>query len=56
MTEKQLDANRRNALQSTGPRTLEGADASKLNAFRHGLRAVQTVVPGENSGGLGGPP
>ena len=48
MTEKQLEANRRNSIQSTGPRTLEGADASKLNAFRHGLRAVQTVVPGEN--------
>jgi hypothetical protein len=49
MSDKQLDANRRNALQSTGPRTPRGADASKLNAFRHGLRALQTVVPGENS-------
>src|SRR4051812_7024444 len=48
MSDKQREANRRNALQSTGPRTLEGADASKLNAFRHGLRAVQVVVPGEN--------
>src|SRR4051794_41172457 len=48
MTDKQLEANRRNSIKSTGPRTLEGADASKLNAFRHGLRAVQVVVPGEN--------
>jgi hypothetical protein len=48
MSDKQHEANRRNALQSTGPRTPEGADASKLNAFRHGLRAVQTVVSGES--------
>jgi hypothetical protein len=45
---KKLDANRRNALQSTGPRTPEGVEKCKLNSFRHGLRAVQIVVPGEN--------
>jgi hypothetical protein len=49
MTDKQREANRRNALQSTGPKTPEGANASKLNALRHGFRAVQTVVPGENA-------
>jgi hypothetical protein len=48
MSDKQHRANRRNALQSTGPRTPEGAAASKMNALGHGLRAVQTVVPGEN--------
>ena len=48
MPDKQREANRRNALQSTGPKTPEGVEKSKLNSFRHGLRAVKTVVPGEN--------
>jgi hypothetical protein len=48
MSEKQAEANRRNALQSTGPRTEEGQAVAKLNALRHGLRAVRTVVPGED--------
>jgi hypothetical protein len=48
MSDKQLDANRRNALKSTGPKTPEGVEGCKMNACRHGLRAVQTVVPGEN--------
>jgi hypothetical protein len=48
MSDKQHAANRRNALQSTGPKTPEGADASKMNALRHGLRTVQTVIPGES--------
>jgi hypothetical protein len=47
-SERQLEANRQNALQSTGPTTVGGEDASKLNALRHGLRSVQTVVPGED--------
>src|SRR3954463_1838253 len=47
-TDKQLEANRQNALRSTGPRTQEGAEGCKMNAHRHGLRALQTVVPGES--------
>jgi hypothetical protein len=46
-SEKQSAANRRNALQSTGPRTGDGIEAARFNALRHGLRALQTVVPGE---------
>jgi hypothetical protein len=49
MTDKQREANRQNALQSTGPKTPEGVEGCKLNALRHGLRAVQTVVPGEDA-------
>jgi hypothetical protein len=49
-TDKKRDANRRNALRSTGPRTGEGVRACKNNALRHGLRAVQAVVPGEDPG------
>jgi hypothetical protein len=47
-TIKQIDANRRNALKSTGPKTLEGKAAVSMNALRHGLRARTVVLPGEN--------
>ena len=40
-----LQANRRNALRSTGPRTDEGKQRSRSNAFRHGLTA-ETIVAG----------
>src|SRR6476619_3503067 len=40
---RQIDANRRNALRSTGPITQEGKSRSRLNAVRHGLSA-ETVV------------
>src|SRR5882724_9651302 len=46
-TIKQIEANRRNALQSTGPTTPEGKAAVRLNALRHGLRARTVVLPGE---------
>jgi len=45
---KQLDANRRNAEKSTGPRTPEGKAAASMNALQHGLRARRTVLPDEN--------
>jgi hypothetical protein len=40
---RQIEANRRNALRSTGPRTEEGKRSSRANAYRHGLTA-ETVV------------
>ena len=40
---KQIEANRRNALKSTGPRTESGKRQSRQNAVRHGLTA-QTVI------------
>jgi hypothetical protein len=40
---KQIEANRRNALKSTGPITEEGKEHSRLNAVRHGLTA-ETVI------------
>jgi hypothetical protein len=46
--DKRQVANRVNALRSTGPKTEEGVLACKYNALRHGLRALQTLVPGEN--------
>jgi hypothetical protein len=36
-TEKQIAANRRNALKSTGPKTLAGQMKASRNAFSHGL-------------------
>jgi hypothetical protein len=48
MTDKQLEVNRRNALRSTGPKTEEGVQGCKNNVLRHGLRALQTVIPGED--------
>jgi hypothetical protein len=40
---KQIEANRRNSLKSTGPRTETGKHASRRNAVRHGLTA-ETVI------------
>jgi hypothetical protein len=44
----QIEANRRNAQKSTGPRTPEGKAAVSMNALRHGLRARTIVLPGED--------
>jgi hypothetical protein len=40
---RQIEANRRNALKSTGSKSEEGKEASRCNALRHGLTA-QTVI------------
>ena len=44
-SEKQAEANRRNAQSSTGPRTEEGKAFSSMNALKHGLTAMQWVLP-----------
>src|SRR5215216_5686949 len=51
-SEKKAEANRRNALKSTGPRTPEGKAAVRLNALRHGLRSEEILLPGEDEQAL----
>src|SRR5580698_475956 len=42
----QIEANRRNAQKSTGPRTSEGKAVARFNAVKHGVLARQVVVSG----------
>jgi len=44
-TKKQIEANRRNALKSTGPKTEEGKAVVRLNALQHGITAEMAVLP-----------
>jgi hypothetical protein len=48
-SQKQTDANRRNALLSTGPCTEDGKQQSRINAYRHGLTAETVIVGVEDA-------
>src|SRR6478672_10645036 len=45
---KQIEANRRNTLKSTGPQSEEGKQRSSRNALRHGLTAETVLEPLED--------
>src|ERR1700733_10606343 len=47
-SQKQIEANRRNAKNSTGPRSPSGKAKTKLNGLRHGLRSQEVVLPTED--------
>jgi hypothetical protein len=47
ISEKKLEANRRNAQQSTGPRTEEGKRTSSMNPLKHGLLAQGVITRGD---------
>jgi hypothetical protein len=47
-TLKQLEANRRNAAKSTGPRTPSGKAIACMNALKTGMDAQSHVLPGES--------
>ena len=46
---KQIEANRRNAEDSTGPRSKAGKHRSSRNAIRHGLTAETVIEPLEDA-------
>jgi hypothetical protein len=45
---KRVQANRQNALKSTGPKTQQGKDVARLNATKHGLLSQEVLLPGED--------
>jgi hypothetical protein len=47
-SEKQIDANRRNALLSTGPASEAGHNHSRMNGLRHGLTGQVTTMTDED--------
>lgn len=51
-TERQAEANRLNAMKSTGPRTPEGKAVVGLNNMKHGLLSRESLVKGESEADL----
>jgi hypothetical protein len=47
-TDKQIEANRLNALKSTGPKSLSGKAVVRMNGATHGLSAKDVVLAGED--------
>ena len=45
---KRVEANKKNAARSTGPRSAAGKDRSRFNAVKHGMAAKLPVLPGED--------
>ncbi|MBM4031949.1 MAG: hypothetical protein FJ291_09205 [Planctomycetes bacterium] len=48
-SEKQIQANRQNALKSTGPKSAEGKARSARNSLKHGLLSREVLLPGEKA-------
>jgi hypothetical protein len=47
VSQQKLEANRRNAAKSTGPRTRGGKNRARLNRLTHGMFCHDLVLPGE---------
>src|ERR1700738_3833870 len=47
-SDRRIEANRRNARRSTGPRTADGKARVASNALTHGLTAKQIILRNEN--------
>ena len=48
-SDAQIEANRRNAQNSTGPKTQEGKERARRNALRHGLAAEHILLIDEDA-------
>ena len=48
VSERRIEANRRNAQRSTGPRTLTGKTRSSMNALRHGITGQVSIMNEED--------
>ncbi|MDR3457103.1 MAG: hypothetical protein P4N60_06625 [Verrucomicrobiae bacterium] len=46
VSERKREANRRNGLKSTGPKSPEGRAVSRMNALKHGLASKEVLVRG----------
>jgi hypothetical protein len=51
-SDRKAEANRQNALKSTGPKTLESKTAVRLNAVKRGLLSDQVLLPDEDEDAL----
>jgi len=51
-TQAQINANRRNAQKSTGPRSVEGKAISRMNALQSGIHAESNIISGEDENDL----
>jgi hypothetical protein len=51
-TPVQIEANRRNAQKSTGPKSAEGKARSRLNGTTHGFRSEVVAIPPEDQAGF----
>ena len=49
LSNRQLDANRRNALRSSGPRTAAGKAVARDNALKHGFLSRHLIIEGESA-------
>jgi hypothetical protein len=47
-TLRQIEANRRNAAKSTGPRSVEGKAVSSMNALQSGIHAESVIITDED--------
>jgi hypothetical protein len=47
VSQKQIDANRRNAQKSTGPKTKEGKAKSSMNSIKYGIYSDKFLIKGE---------
>ena len=48
ISQKQIDANKRNAQKSTGPRTKEGKTKSAMNSIKYGIYSKKYLIKDES--------